>query len=480
MDIYITNFAKPDNSTGRPATANMTNFSGQLKNDCSVQTPTIILDLSDFQNDEIAKFNYAYIPLFHRYYWVTDTRWIRGLWEISLTVDVLATYKTTIGAAELYVLRAYKTSGGLWAYDSSLIDNIYPVKTGCDFQVETAGDLWPMPGGHTDVGCYCIGVVSKVASYGSIQYYILSRTSMVLLVTKLLDDAIITNNGFSLDDASLALQKSLIDPLSYIKSCTYLPFSINDISVTAVSSIEIFGYTFTLPAYIPNSMRLYKSYDFTRPTHPDTNSRGNWVNCSPYTLLTLNIPPFGLVELDTTATCNVSQIGALVTVDVPTGSGKLEVIAGDETIGGQDPVIIASVKSKIGVPISLSQVTRDYVGAATSAVSSIGKVLHGDFLGAVSGVGSAINSAAPHLSTIGSTGAFADLWSYGGWNLTAQFYRPVEDDVAHHGRPFCRNRVINTLQGYIQVQDGDILLPNATLSEHQRVREYLESGFYYE
>ena len=159
MDIYLTNFAKPDNSTGRPATNSMNHFSGQIKSDCSIQNPAIVLDMIEFNEQELAKFNYAYIPLFHRYYWITDIKWVRGLFEYSMTVDVLASFRDTIGAAELYVLRAYQTSGGAAAFDGNIIDNMYPVRTGCDFQVETAGDLWPMPGGHNDVGCYCIGVV---------------------------------------------------------------------------------------------------------------------------------------------------------------------------------------------------------------------------------------------------------------------------------------------------------------------------------
>ena len=206
MDIYLTNFQKNENSTARVAAGSMTAFTGSIKNDCSVMNPVITLDMSAFNDGDIAKFNWGYIPMFLRYYWVTDIKYIRGLWEFYLSCDVLATYRTEIYGSNLYVLRSYQQ------YDGSIIDNMYPVKASPDFQIDLLGDFWPVPGGNTDVGCYCIGVVSKVASYGSIQYYILSRTAMVVLITHLLDDSVITNNGFSLDDASLALQKSLIDP----------------------------------------------------------------------------------------------------------------------------------------------------------------------------------------------------------------------------------------------------------------------------
>ena len=477
MQIYLTNFAKDQNSTARVLPANMNEFSGQIKQDCSIITPVIVLDMTGFSDGDITEFNWGYIPDFHRYYWVSDIKYIRGLWEFHLVCDVLATYRTQIYDADLYVLRAYSQ------YDGDVIDNLYPVKSSPDFQVDLVGDLWPLPGGNNDVGCYCLGVVSKVASYGSIQYYILSRTSMVVLISHLLDDTIISNNGFSLDDATLALQKSLIDPLSYIKSCCYLPFNISDLSLTQVSSIDIFGYTFTLPAYVPNTMRAYKSVVLNVPKHPDTNSRGNYVNVSPYTVITVNVPPFGLIEIDTTATCNLnpSQIGVLVTVDIANGSGRLEVIAGDSNIGTHHPVVITSIKGQVGVPISLSQVTKDMIGGVTSILSGVGSALSGNFLGVASGIGNATQAMAPHLTSVGKTGCFSDLWSYGGWNLTAQFFRPVEDDPVHHGRPLCQNKILSTLApGYVRVQDGDVELPHATKAELQEVKNYLESGIYLE
>lgn len=477
MQIYLTNFSKDQNSTARVLPVNMNEFDGQIKQDCSVMTPVITLDMSAFNDGDITEFNWCYIPVFHRYYWVSDIKFIRGLWEFYLICDVLATYRTQIYDANLYVLRAYAQ------YDGDIVDTLYPVKSSPDFSVDLLGDLWPLPGGNNDVGCYCIGVVSKVASYGSIQYYILSRTAMVILVTHLLDDSVITTNGFSLDDASLALQKSLIDPLSYIKSCCYLPFNIADLDVTAVSSIDIFGYTFTLPAYVPNKMRAYKSVILNVPKHPDTNSRGNYVNIAPYTMVSINVPPFGLIELDTTATCNLSpsQIGVLVTVDIANGAGRLEVVAGDSNLNTPHPVIITSVKGKVGVPISLSQVTRDVIEGATSALGTIGNLVTGNFMGAAAGIGNAVEAFSPHLSSIGKTGSFSDLWSYGGWNLTAQFFRPVEDDPVHHGRPLCKNKVLSTLApGYVLVQDGDVELPHATKAELLEVKNYLETGIYLE
>lgn len=468
--VYMTNYAKPVNHTGRVAQTDMNGFHGDIKSDCSVLNPVITLNMDQFSDDrDITKFNWAFIPRFHRYYWITDIKYVLGLWEFSMKVDVMATYRDAIASSNLYVLRSSA------AYNGDVIDTLYPIKTGCDVDKTSIGTFWEQPGSHADVGAYIIGVVSTGGQYGTITYYALSRTGMISLINNLMTNSIITANGFDVDDASLALQKSLIDPLSYIKSCVYIPINISDLSVTAQTGLQIYDYNFSsTPCYAVNSLIARKSATITKPIHPDTASRGNYVNCAPYTLLTLNIPPFGLIELDTSVTCDVSSITAFVTVDLATGIGRLEVECGRST----NTCLLTSVEAQVGVPITLSQVTRDYVGAAQSIFAGIGSALSGNFLGIAAGVGSVVESMRPHMTSVGTNGNFAGLTSVGTWNLTAQFYRPVEDDNTHHGRPLCANRTLSTIPGYIVVQDGDIPIPIATAAEVEEVKQYLESGFY--
>lgn len=471
MVIYLTDFQKNENSTAVPS-GTMNQFNGQIKSDCSIHNPVITFDLFAIADNDIAKFNYAYIPEFHRYYWITDISWSRGYWDISMSIDVLASYRAAIGNATLYVLRAASD------YNGNIIDNLYPVKTGCDFSIAHLAQQW-LIGGREPNGYYVVGVTSKYSRYGAIQYYCMTYTNMQTFMERLMDDTITTANGFDIADASLQLQKSIIDPISYIKSCTYVPMAIPTAQLDAVTSIEIFGYTLNVNAYIPRLPVITHTYTFTRPTHPDTNSRGNYVNCSPYTLLTLQIPPFGIIELDTSVTCNVAAIDAVITMDITNGTATLEVVAGSES-GGSNPVIINAVKAQVGIPLQLSQVTKDYIGGAMSILGGIGSMLKGDFLGVAAGIGSAIGSVAPRVTSVGTNGDFGGLYSVGDWQLIAQFFRPVDDDLSHHGRPLCAMRKINTLTGYVIVQDGDVPLLDATKQEQLEVKNYLESGFYYQ
>lgn len=64
---------------------------GTLRKECSIINPEIDLAY------EIVNFNYVFIPIYNRYYFVTDVVYLRkGLVHISLKVDTLMTYKDII------------------------------------------------------------------------------------------------------------------------------------------------------------------------------------------------------------------------------------------------------------------------------------------------------------------------------------------------------------------------------------------------
>ena len=111
-----------------------------------------------------------------------------------------------------------------------------------------------------------------------------------------------------------------------------------------------------------------------------------------------------------------------------------------------------------------------------SAATGVGGVAAG-IAGGISGIGNAIESIQPRAQTIGSTGSFVS--NRGDFRLDYQFFRPIDDDNTHNGRPLCDVRQINTLSGYMLVQDGDVTT-TGTAAEDRQIRQYLESGFYYE
>ena len=463
FNVKLYTLKKRDNSTKQP-TGDGTVFSCILKHGSGILHPTISLDIG--KTSDPSQYNYAQIPAFGRYYFIEEWYFENALWTASLKVDVLATYKTEIGEANLYVTRCASEHNG------DIIDTLYPAKSGCSFVSDTKSNPW------TSGLTYVMGVVSQNATCGSLAHYAVGRASFTAICQFLLSDVVTETNGFSLDDATLELQRSLVEPLQFIKSCILLPVPVGDTHGTTGDFVYVWGWNTNQGGkLLTENEAIVKTYSFSIQKHPDTNSRGNYVNSAPFTAITLTIPPFGTFDIDTSVTCNASTVTATIRIDQITGKGTLTVMC--------NGIVLNRIEAQIGIPISMSSVTRDYLGAVSNIGGAVGSMaegaltsgLGGMIAGGFSGIGNALKSLQARANTVGTTGSYGSL--IGDFRLDHQFFRPISDDNTHNGRPLCAKRVLNTLSGYIIVQDGDVSI-NGTSTEDTQIRQYLESGFYYE
>ena len=77
-------------------------LSGELRNQTSVLNPKIRIESAD----NIAGYNYCYIPEFGRYYYIVDITSVRTrVWEVSMRCDVLMSYKDEIKTITGVVVR---------------------------------------------------------------------------------------------------------------------------------------------------------------------------------------------------------------------------------------------------------------------------------------------------------------------------------------------------------------------------------------
>ena len=462
--VNLYSLEKRDNSTKQP-TGTGTEYNCVLKDGCGILNPTIKLDMG--LTSDPSGYNYAYIAAFERYYFIEEWYFEDALWTASMRVDVLATYKTQIGSASLYVLRA------AGAHNGNIIDTLYPAKTGCSFASDTKTNPW------NTTGIFVVGIVTQDAAFGSMDYYVMTAAELRSMCLALTDPTTIIDSTYDFDlmDASAGLQLSLVDPMQYIKTCIMLPVAATDITNLGTSAtINVYRWAAGTGKKVYPTSRITKSFTFTIQDHPDTSGRGNYVNSKPYTNITLTAPPFGCIDIDSSVTCNATNLYVDIELDPITGKGILVI-----TCKG---IVLNRIEAQIGVPISLSSVTRDYIGAASSALGSIGGMIGsamvgsvGGAIGSLSGIGNAIESLMPRANTIGTTGTFAA--NHGDFRLDFQFFRPVDDDNTHNGRPLCDVRTLSTLSGYQLIQDGDVAI-SGTATEDAKIRAYLEGGYYYE
>lgn len=101
-------------------------ISGTMRDSISVTDMSIEIEYP------IPTFNYVYIPLLNRYYFVDDmTAVVYGVWDVALSVDVLMSYKDTIKTLEAFVDRSQSN------YNLKIIDNKLPLEKTETVEVDT-------------------------------------------------------------------------------------------------------------------------------------------------------------------------------------------------------------------------------------------------------------------------------------------------------------------------------------------------------
>lgn len=102
-------------------------LSGVLREESSIVDMSLTLEL-----EELPLFNYVYIAQLNRYYYVTDIVSVKyKLWEISLSVDVLMSYKNALLSCSAFVDRNENS------FDNNIIDKKRVIQQGYDIEVST-------------------------------------------------------------------------------------------------------------------------------------------------------------------------------------------------------------------------------------------------------------------------------------------------------------------------------------------------------
>lgn len=483
FNVILYNFEKKNNSTKRPASDDGQLFICRLKESTSAMNPVMRFDVGLVTSP--TEYNYAYIPNFDRYYFINDWTFNGPTWDASMTVDVLASFKTAIGEQEMYVLRSADE------YDGDIYDDTYPVKSTL-INGSPARSLAPNSvtisskrGTTTDsnywnksslTGFYVIGVNGD----NSVKYYGMTGNVFFNLLQDLLSFV-----PEDIDDVSSGIAKSIAKPIQYITNCYWMPLtSVPAFSQYAQSQYIKFGW-YSMGPY--NCMELDAlhdsltiSFDISVPKHPLASDRGDYLNMQPFTVYTLDYLPFGAFCLNNVDISQDDEIHCAVEVDIATGKGDLYV----STVSGK--IFLLHSSALYGVPVPVSQATTDLFSSISSvvggAVGAVAGVVTGDIPGAVisgiSGIASAVKSFLPEINSVGSQGVsngfvrhIPQLWT--------KCYEIVDEDNTHRGRPLCEDRELSTLSGYIQCRDGDIDIA-CTEEERNQISSFLTGGFFYE
>lgn len=466
MQAILYPFEKRTNSTKRPSGGQ--EFGIDLKAPCNIIDPEIKIATQSNPTG----YNYCYLPTFSRYYWVKNWTYADGLWEASLTVDTLASYRDQIGSAIEYVVRSSAQ------YDGTISDSLYPAKA----TVQSVTHAFQ--GGFAETisgGFFVIGFIAKAAnSIGAVTYVVMTPGNAKKLSAKLLTDV----SYLSIDNAEISdsLTKILFNPYQYIVSCNYFPFSIAEITahLPLVSSVDVGWWSVDIPCWIlgEDNNNLTKFVSVGIPKHPQAASRGGYCNASPYTDYTIFLQPFGVIPLDASKLWGATTLSIQYTVDLFTGDSILRMFTDTNQL-------VHETTAKLGVPIQLSNITFDVpsgggllqTGIAAAFGGLQAALTGGSFTDVGNGILNAAQATNADVASKGATGSTIafDSVPY----MVARFKILVDDNNEDHGRPLCKRVQLSTIPGFIMVDDPDIAL-NATAAEIDSVKSYLKNGFFYE
>lgn len=530
MNVYLVGFSKRTNSTSQPNLTGVTPFSCKLKAPCSIMQPVLQFNFADVYKNSLYYTNYAYIPDFHRYYYVTNWTYNGALAECTLKVDVLASFKTDITSSSQYVLRSASD------YDGYIKDTKYPVKAAAPTIVAGLYQENPLQpptiGGVQLTGCFVLGIISDEPSItGCVSYYAMSDTELAEFMTGLF--TLSTQWGGGGQDLADGLKKAITDPMQYVISCLWFPYTVTDFVnanlVTQQATVKVGYDTVTVSTYAYQftgsiNIQFTNLISCTLPVHPSSSSRGNYMNYEPFTRYYLSFYPFcNLIELDGmrfNGTCDL-----LYSVDLRTGKGVLNICSshsGSSAANWKPACTVRSLEGQVGVQIPLAAIRTEmpstitqyaqnlvaaginsefggFKQAAEKTVNSLSNIVMGgiaklfgseelsDMVAeseakmntwSTSDLSEVASSALAMKSTAESIGSQGTLSLYSRMPLAlwAECFTPAADDLTLHGRPLCAVRTLSTLSGYVMCDHPSIGAANAYAAENDEIESFLTTG----
>ena len=488
--IMYTGFAKKKNSTKVPPAGTVSiTYTGTLKEPCSVMNP--VFKIKRGAIDAVPDpYTYAYIAAFGRYYYVTNVTWAGGFWEISLEVDVLASYRTQIGNSSHYVLR---TNSDTTNYDPLITDTMYPASNDISLYQYSLTSAFVS---NISDGVYIVGIISgnDTNAVGAISYYAMTAAEFgdlkeALLTDDNLETMDLTNAGtWNITDMSQELFKTMYNPYQYIASCMWFPILPSAVSGSNETTIPIGWWDYNLTGKLITAQNLsIIEGPTTIHTHPQASTRGAYLNYSPYTRCTI-YGIFGTIPLDLSFFDRDDDTLVIrYIIDLITGQCRVRLQSYKSSEANPHHHNVMEKDFLAGVPIQLAQIATDYLGAAVAAVdtaantvqSALSLNIGGAISSAAHGIYNTLNATMPQMMTSGTNGSFIITSSDLNTTFSYQHFNIVDEDIDHKGRPLCKVKTINTLTGYILCADGEFDI-SCLADERTMIEEFLTTGFFWE
>ena len=483
--LTMYNFSKRKNSTAAPASAGV-DFDVTLKDRTDILNPVFRLALASFPA-------YNYAQFLGRYYFVTGIESVTtDIWDISCSVDVLATYKSAIQSTSAFVL--FDTTA-----NTEVIDTRLSLKTTKTVTAES--------GAFTVLGNGTSAVLS-ITGKDSTSTYAMSVSQAEGILSEL-EAWLGRSTSSPLGGADMPLRPRADDGGGGIFSS--VEDAIQDVSDTLTRGFRQFIYTGKAGDSIKDARIIpidltsiwtnlhniylgdYQINSFAGHKLPTGSSRivtdvaavqipwqfTDWRRNSPYTELYLYIPYVGMIHLNASELIGETVINVFALVDGATGDALFVVSVNNRRIAQYNTNIAANMPIGASNVTPLQAVTQ--IGAAVGGVAAT-IASHGSVLPAMAGLAGIIGNAQPTQTTIGSnTGAISlaiekDVRCY---CVTHDTNVSPDSVSAIMGTPARAVKSLSGLSGFVQTV-GASVAGMMTESERDAINNLLNGGVYIE
>lgn len=459
FNVQFYNIKKKQNSLYRPSTQDspILNLNCNLKDECSVLKPVLLI-ASAYQDFNPTNCNYCRIDAFDNRYYFVKWEFNIGLWEAHCTIDALASWKDELIEHPFYFTRTSTAS------DGDIVDKLYPAKA--TPQVSRVGDqFWY-------AGTYSLGVIvmTVIGNDAQTQFFQMDPVQFALMTSAMFG----TIEWANLEgEISEQVAKLVTDPFHYITSVKWFPVGSPNVG-EELTSIH-FGYWEVGVSECYQITDASAVAQFTETVnlnpHPQAATRGTFLNHEPYLTAEFFMPSFGRIKLDMNDIAVGTPLNITVQVDHRSGKAELQIT--------QNGNIKAYSTAMIACDVPLNDVSVDVPEVVTQGVSGALAAIATNFIGALTGLGNALEAAGGRQETKGAQGS---VMNYNGkFQIVEYAYLLVDEDNADNGRPYCKNGTMENLgEGFYVAENGNVAIMGAYKEELDIIKDSMETGVYYQ
>lgn len=481
--VTLYQFQKRKNSTLQPTALQGVELNCELKQPTSYKNPVFTFFVE-------SGFEWNYLKWDAWYYFIVDVVSVRNnIFEVHCKLDVLATYKTEIGATSAFIL--YDTTA-----NTEIIDSRLSQKTTCT--VQTNGDKFAYApnsfcvvlgivggkdakGGHGDTGMFAVAPGDVPKLFDAVANWYEEK----LMIAE--PDPEEEQGGWSfssLDDAAADLVHGLYVLIQQflatgkaadcIKSAVWLPCSPEDFFGTwediylGQYNTKVQGRLISINTWNQRFVNLSIPWQAQ-----------DWRRNAPYHNIYVYIEGVGVVSIPPNEIIGESSL--FITAEMsPTGAMQYEINAGMES-----PRTLMRLTGQVGGSFMVGSSNINPVTAMAGSMGSILGLAGGAVMGGpagLAGAGSvvgAMTALQPIPHSIGSGGGFLT-------NHNVKVISVFHDTTAEPGSvsatigtPAMAQKVIGSLSGFIQTMEASV---NASCYDdiRQEINSLMDGGFFYE